>query len=106
MSLLDKLTLDDLDADQRQLAECIGLEAYKKLLKNYAGSAIRVRMPKRITIPVRNMEIKNKFNGGNYGKLAREYDLSEDSIRKIVSGEIKRIKYAPLDGQISLFDKK
>ena len=24
MSLLEKLTLDDLDADQRQLAECIG----------------------------------------------------------------------------------
>ena len=38
MSLLDKLTLDDLDADQRQLAECIGMEAYRKLLKNYAGS--------------------------------------------------------------------
>ncbi len=57
MSLLDKLTLDDLDADQRQLAECIGMEAYRKLLKNYAGSDIRVRMPKRITIPVRNMEI-------------------------------------------------
>ena len=36
MSLLDKLTLDDLDADQRQLAECVGLEAYIKLLKNYA----------------------------------------------------------------------
>lgn len=95
MSLLEKLTLDDLDADQRQLAECIGMEAYRKLLKNYAGSDIRVRMPKRITIPVRNMEIKNKFNGGNYGKLAREYDLSEDSIRKIVSSEIKRIKYSP-----------
>ena len=34
MSLLDKLTPDDLDADQRELAECIGLEAYIKLLKN------------------------------------------------------------------------
>lgn len=106
MSLLEKLTLDDLDADQRQLAECIGMEAYKKLLKNYAGSRVRVRMPDKITIPLRNKEIKDKFNGYNYGKLAREYHLSEDSIRKIVSGEIKRIKYAPLDGQISLFDKK
>ena len=105
MSLLDKLTLDDLDADQRQLAECIGLEAYKKLLKNYAGSSVRVRMPDKITIPLRNKEIKDKFNGSNYGELAREYHLSEDSIRKIVSSEIKRVKYAPLDGQISLFDK-
>lgn len=106
MSLLDKLTLDDLDADQRQLAECIGLEAYKKLLKNYAGSPITIRMPDKITIPVRNREIKDKFDGCNYGKLAREYQLSEASIRKIVSSEIQRVKYAPFDGQTSLFDKK
>lgn len=106
MSLLEKLTLDDLDADQRELAECIGMEAYRKLLKNYAGSRVWVRMLDKITIPLRNKEIKDKFNGYNYGKLAWEYHLSEDSIRKIVSGKIKRIKYAPLDGQISLFDKK
>lgn len=104
MSLLDKLTLDDLDADQRQLAECIGLDAYKKLLKNYAGSPITVRMPKRITIPVRDKEICDKFNGYNYGDLAREYNLSEVSIRRIVSSEISRIKATPLPGQTSLFD--
>ncbi|MDE6599435.1 MAG: hypothetical protein K2K34_05075, partial [Oscillospiraceae bacterium] len=45
MSLLDKLTLGDLDEDQRELAECVGLEAYKKLLKNYAGSSITVLKP-------------------------------------------------------------
>lgn len=42
MSLLDKLTLDDLDADQRQLAECVGLEAYIKLLKNYRSEEAHV----------------------------------------------------------------
>ncbi|MDE6762869.1 MAG: hypothetical protein K2J73_04245 [Oscillospiraceae bacterium] len=45
MGLLDKLTLGDLDKGQRELAECIGLDAYKKLLKNYAGSPITVLMP-------------------------------------------------------------
>lgn len=104
MSLLEKLTLEDLDEDQRNLAECIGLEAYKNLLRNYAGSPISVHMPKRITIPVRDKEICEKFNGYNYGDLAREYDLSEVSIRRIVSAEIPRIKAAPLPGQISLFD--
>lgn len=104
MSLLDKLELEDLDEEQRQLAECIGLEAYKNLLRNYAGSPIIVRMPKRITIPVRDKEICDKFNGYNYGDLAREYDLSEVSIRRIVSAEIPRIKAAPLPGQTSFFD--
>ena len=45
MCLLDKLTLGDLDEDQRELAECVGLDAYKKLLKNYAGSSITVLTP-------------------------------------------------------------
>lgn len=104
MTLLEKLTLDDLDGDQRELAECIGIEAYRKLLKNYAGSSVNVRMPKRITIPVRNKEIRGKFNGYNYRKLAREYDLAEVTIRKIVSLEIPKIKAAPLPGQTSFFD--
>lgn len=106
MSLLDKLTIDDLDEEQRELAECIGMDAYKKLLETYAGSRITVRMPKRITLPLRNKKIKNKFNGYNYRELAREYNLSEDMIRKIVSSKVKKIKYAPFEGQISLFDKK
>lgn len=104
MSLLDKITLDDLDEDQRELAECIGIEAYKNLLRHYAGSVVVVRMPKRITLPVRDREICDKFNGYNYGDLAREYDLSEVSIRRIVSDEIPRIKHAPLPGQVSFFD--
>ncbi len=104
MSLLDKLTLDDLDADQRQLAECIGLEAYKKLLKNYAGSDIRVRMPKRLLIPVRDIEIRENFNGYNYRELGLKYDLSVSSIRRIVSPVIPQIKAAPFPGQESFFD--
>ena len=104
MSLLDKLTLDDLDADQRQLAECIGLEAYKKLLKNYAGSDIRVRMPKRLLIPVRDVEIREKFNGYNYRELGLKYDLSLSSIRIIVSPIIPKIKAAPFPGQESFFN--
>lgn len=104
MSLLDNLTLDDLDGEQRELAECIGIEAYKKLLKNYAGSPIRVRMPKTITKPLRDDEIREKFNGYNYRELALEYDLSESSIRNIVRPKIPYIKAAPFEGQTSFFD--
>lgn len=105
MSLLDEITLDDLDPEQRELAECIGLEPYKKLLKNYAGSPIVIRMPQRVTMPLRNKAIRKKFNGYNYRELAKEYDLSEASIRKIVSSEIIRVKNEPFEGQISLFEK-
>lgn len=104
MSLLDNLTLDDLDDEQRELAECIGIDAYKKLTAAYAGSCIYVRMPEQLTLKLRNAEIKRKFNGYNYGELAREYSLTEISIRKIVSAELPRIRAAPLDEQTSFFD--
>ena len=104
MSLLDKLTLDDLDADQRELAECIGLEAYKNLLRNYAGSYIYICKPDTITANVRDEQIRREFNGYNYLDLAKKFNLSEISIRRIISPVLKAAKAAPLQGQTSFFD--
>ena len=102
--LVSELTLDDLEGEQRALAECLGLEAYKRLLLMYAGSTFTVRMPDKITIPLRNKRIRSEFNGYNWGELARKYNLHEKTIRNIVSGEISRIRAEPMDGQASLFD--
>ena len=70
MNLLEELTLDDLDEEQRDLAECIGIEAYKKLVSSYAGNPINVRMPERITMKLRNDKIRLEFNGYNYADLS------------------------------------
>lgn len=105
MSLLDEITLDDLDPEQRELAECIGLEAYKNLIKNYAGSLIYIRKPDSIANNFRNEEIRRKFNGYNYHELALEYNLSTVSIRRIVAPIIVAVKAAPLPGQTSFFDE-
>ncbi|MGN1102042.1 MAG: Mor transcription activator family protein [Huintestinicola sp.] len=84
MTLLDELTLDDLDEEQRELADCIGLEAYKKLVYTYAGSIINVRDPEGLTREIRNRIIRSEFNGGNYNELAIKYRLSNRMIRNIV----------------------
>ena len=102
--LVNELTLDDLEGEQRALAECLGLEAYRRLLLMYAGSTFTVRMPDTVTIPLRNKRIRSEFNGYNWGELARKYNLHEKTIRNIVSGEISRIRAEPMDGQASLFD--
>lgn len=102
--LVSELTLDDLEGEQRALAECLGLEAYRRLLLMYAGSTFTVRMPDKVTIPLRNKRIRSEFNGYNWGELARKYNLHEKTIRNIVSGEMSRIRAEPMDGQASLFD--
>lgn len=104
MSLLDNLGIEDLDADQRELADCIGMDAYKKLVKNYAGSFIYICKPDTVTANLRNEEIRRKFNGYNYSELAREYNLAEVSIRRIVSPVIAEVKATPLPGQVTFWD--
>lgn len=103
MNLLDELTLEDLDEEQRELADCIGLEAYKKLVATYAGSTINIRMPDKLTIGQRNNRIRKEFNGYNFSELARRYKLTERQIRYIVADEVVKQRNKPLDDQISFF---
>lgn len=76
---------EQLTGDQKELVETIGLEAYQKLLARYAGCTIYIAKPERVTKQIRDAEICRKFNGSNYKQLAREYRLSENTIRNIIS---------------------
>lgn len=104
MSLLDELTIDDLDEEQRELADCIGFEAYRRLLSNYAGDTIRVRMPNRITLPLRNEKIKEDFTGYNYRELAKKYGMHPYSIWRIVADIRIQKQNEPLPEQIDFND--
>lgn len=104
MNLLDELTLDDLDEEQRDLAECIGIEAYKKLVSSYAGNPINVRMPERITMKLRNDKIRLEFNGYNYADLSKKYGLCKNQIRNIVADLTVNKRNQPLADQISFDD--
>ena len=104
MNLLDELTLDDLDPEQRELADCIGLAAYKKLVATYAGSSLNIRMPGNLTIKQRNRKLIEEFNGYNFGELARKYGLTERQIRYIVADHVYRERNKPVENQITFFD--
>lgn len=104
MSLLDEITLDDLDEKQRELAECIGLDAYKKLVSTYAGEPIAVRMPEGITRNIRNKKIRAEFTGYNVRELSKKYRLHENTIRDIVSDIKKEKQFEPIEGQINFWD--
>ena len=102
---IDKLvSLDQLRDDQRELAEIIGLEAYKKLVVNFAGSFLYIQKIDSVLKDVRDDEIRAKFDGGNYGALAREYNLAEATVRDIVAEKRKQLRLAPLEGQMRFED--
>lgn len=78
----DKITVDDLDGEQREIAECIGLESYLKLVEHFGGTSIYIQKSDK---SARDREIKELFNGYNYKTLARKFGLSESQIRRILS---------------------
>lgn len=103
MSVYDEITFEDLDSDQKELAETIGIDNYKKLLVNYSGLPIYIPKIETIIKPARNERIRGEFNGGNYRRLAIKYNLTEVHIRNIVKEIDKEMKAKPIDGQIGLF---
>ena len=82
---LGRITPELLDDEQKELADIVGWEAYQKLLFYYAGCRIYIRKPERLAKPDRDAEIYRKFNGNNYRELAREFQLSESAVRKILN---------------------
>ena len=83
--LLKQLTIDDLHGDTRDLAETIGMEAFLKLVEVYGGTG-RLYIPQAsiLTIPIRNTQIRQEYDGTNLAKLSGKWGLSENSVRKIV----------------------
>jgi len=83
---IDILTgTEQLIGEQKELAETIGIEAYKNLIKNFGGNHLYIPKSETVLKEVRNSEIKAKFNGKNYRELSKEYKVSEITVRKAVA---------------------
>lgn len=83
---IEKITrTEQLSGDQRELAETIGIESYKRLVEYFGDCQLYVPKLETFLKDIRNEEIKENFNGSNYRELAKKYSLSEMTIRRIVS---------------------
>ncbi len=101
--LLDLITLEDLNEEQRQLAELIGLEGYRALVRTYGGTHIDVPKADRLTMDRRNEQIIETYDGYNIRELARRWGLSESRIYVITKGKRDKIRTRVPDNQIMLF---
>lgn len=103
--LIDRMTLDDLTGNARDLAQTIGLEAFIRLVKIYGGSSnLYVPKAEELVKPIRDRLILQEFNGVNAGRLARKWGLTDRYIREIVREEKKRLRAAPAPVQLSLWE--
>ena len=91
---LDELTIEDLKGETQELAETIGLDAFKRLVQAYNGTG-RLYSPQlsRSTAPIRDRHIyeDHKHGGLDVPKLALKYALTDAYTRQIIK-ERERIE--------------
>lgn len=101
---MDENDIKKLPELYQTLIELIGEENMLTLAKTFDGEAIYFPKYEAIYRGIRDREIVETFNGGNYKELARKYDLSENHVRKIIADSGQRDKFFPQEGQFSMFD--
>jgi len=103
MNLWKGIELNDIPEEQRDFAELVGLETFRKLVEMYGGSSIYICKEEAILRKRRNEEIVKEFNGYNYLELAKKHNITERSVRDIINTTLGSRKYVTKN-QMSMFD--
>ncbi|MCR8743720.1 Mor transcription activator family protein [Romboutsia lituseburensis] len=81
--MLEELTYEQLPDSLKDIADAIGLQSLKNLIKLAGGSTIYIPSEKKLTKPVRDKMIRSSFNG-DYKRLSRKFNMTEVQIRNII----------------------
>ena len=82
--MINFLTKEDVPEILQGLVDIMGIEAFIELIKQYGGSSLYIPNDNSVLKPIRNILIKEYFNGNNYKQLAKEFKISEMQVRNIV----------------------
>lgn len=82
--MLKKLTIEEVPDSLKDIAQAIGMDSFKKLIKLMGGMTVYIPSEKNITKSIRNKSIKENFKG-DYRQIARKYNLSEAQARNIIN---------------------
>ena len=103
MDLWKDIELNDIPEEQRDFAELVGLDTFRRLVEMYGGSSIYICKEEAILRKRRNEEIVKEFNGYNYLELAKKHNITERSVRDIINVALGSRKYVTKN-QVSMFD--
>jgi len=98
----------------RQIVNSLGIETALKVLEILAGEKVYFPKLDSVLNSIRDMMIKQEFEGSNYKELALKYNLSTRKIREIIKEDIEPLLIDPrlleekemlIDTNCSLFDR-
>ncbi|MVO76003.1 DNA-binding protein [Paeniclostridium sordellii] len=88
--MLEKLKIEDLPDSYKDVAEEIGIDLFKKLVRLLGGNSLYIPKEVSLTRPIRDRIIKEDFNG-DYKILSRRYNISQSQIRNILDKQTKGV---------------
>ncbi len=82
---MKELSLNDLDEKNREIAKIIGIDNLLLLCEYFGGTRIYINKLDHVTATLRNMKIKEEYNGYNSKEIVRKYNLTEIQIQRILN---------------------
>lgn len=101
---MNKITLEDLQEQHRELAEIIGIDNLIALSKHFGGMQLYIPQADKLIKNVKYKAIMEEFDGMNIKKLARKYDVSESTVYRLVRDQIISNSKRLPDGQMNISD--
>ena len=84
MDVLSQAKYEDMTEEQKMLIDTIGADCFMDLVRVYGGSYVYFPNNDNIVRSIRNIIIRNDFNGHNFKELAAKYGLTVARIRSII----------------------
>ncbi len=103
-NVLSGLEMEDLQEQHREIAEVIGLEAFKKLVEAFGGGAIYIPQQKEVIKNRVYRLVSEEYDGSNIKTLCVRYGISVTKAYDIVREQLQKGRKIEIPGQMSITD--
>ncbi len=102
----DKILMEDLQEQHRELAAIIGIDNLIKLSNHFGGTQIYIPQTEKLIKNITYRAVVDEFDGTNIKALAKKYDISESTVYRLVRDKIlnNQVSARQVEGQMSFSD--
>lgn len=103
---LSDITLEDLQEQHRQIAECVGVPGFLKLVEMFGGNGIYIPQMREVVKLKAYRMIQKEFDGTNIKALSKKYGVSESTVYNVVREQLRAgtYRHPVIPGQMTIAD--
>ncbi|MCM1104916.1 MAG: hypothetical protein NC409_12520 [Clostridium sp.] len=102
--LLREMTIGDLAEKHQLLAQSVGMDGLRNLVKNFGGGQIYIPKNADLLREMKVRAIRKEFDGLNLKQLAIKYDVSNSFVYNVIRDKIAQGIKHDVPGQTDFYD--